>query len=34
VAELALDRERGERARVGHLINNPRTFGLTARTTF
>ena len=28
-AYLALDRERGTRARVGYLTNQPRTFGLT-----
>ncbi len=33
-ALLALDRERGLLARVGYLTNPPRTFGLTARTTF
>jgi iron complex outermembrane receptor protein len=33
-AFLALDRERGLLARVGYLTNQPRTFGLTARTTF
>ncbi len=33
-AFLALDRERGLRARVGYLTNQPRTFGLTARVTF
>jgi iron complex outermembrane receptor protein len=33
-AFLALDRERGLLARVGYLTNPPRTFGLTARTTF
>jgi iron complex outermembrane receptor protein len=30
-ALLALDQERGTRARVGFLINQPRTFGLTTR---
>ncbi|MBA3559615.1 MAG: TonB-dependent receptor [Gemmatimonadaceae bacterium] len=30
-AFLALDRERGTRARVGYLTNQPRTFGLTLR---
>jgi iron complex outermembrane receptor protein len=30
-ALLALDRERGLRARVGYLTNQPRTFGITAR---
>ena len=33
-AFLALDRERGKRARVGYLTNQPRTFGLTARFKF
>jgi iron complex outermembrane receptor protein len=33
-ALLALDRERGLRARVGYLTNQPRTFGITARVTF
>jgi iron complex outermembrane recepter protein len=33
-AFLALDRERGLLARQGFLTNPPRTFGLTARTTF
>lgn len=33
-AFLALDRERGRRARVGFLTNQPRTFGLTARVNF
>jgi len=33
-ALLALDRERGLRARVGFLTNQPRTFGLTARFKF
>ena len=31
LAFLALDRERGKRARVGYLTNQPRTFGVTAR---
>ena len=30
-AFLALDRERGSRARVGYLTNPPRTFGLALR---
>jgi iron complex outermembrane receptor protein len=30
-ALLALDQERGTRARVGYLTNQPRTFGITAR---
>jgi iron complex outermembrane receptor protein len=33
-AFLALDRERGLRARVGYLTNQPRTFGLQARVSF
>jgi len=33
-AYLALDRERGFRARVGYLTNQPRTFGLTSRFDF
>ena len=33
-AYLALDRERGQRARVGYLTNQPRTFGLSARVSF
>ena len=33
-ALLALDQERGTRARVGYLTNQPRTFGLTARFNF
>ena len=33
-AFLALDRERGTRARVGYLTNAPRTFGLSARLSF
>jgi iron complex outermembrane receptor protein len=33
-AFLALDRERGTRARIGYLTNQPRTFGLTARVKF
>jgi iron complex outermembrane receptor protein len=33
-AFLALDRERGLRARVGYLTNQPRTFGLTTRVDF
>ena len=31
IAFLALDQERGSLARVGYLINQPRTFGVTAR---
>lgn len=33
-AFLALDRERGIRARIGYLTNQPRTFGLTNRVDF
>jgi iron complex outermembrane receptor protein len=33
-ALLALDQERGTRARVGYLTNQPRTFGFTARFNF
>ena len=33
-AFLALDRERGLRARVGYLTNQPRTFGITTRVDF
>jgi iron complex outermembrane receptor protein len=33
-AFLALDRERGLRARVGYLTNQPRTFGITTRFDF
>jgi len=33
-AYLSLDRERGTRARIGYLTNQPRTFGITARVTF
>jgi iron complex outermembrane receptor protein len=33
-AFLALDRERGLRARVGYLTNQPRTFGITTRLDF
>jgi iron complex outermembrane receptor protein len=33
-AFLALDRERGQRARVSYLTNQPRTFGVTARVNF
>jgi iron complex outermembrane receptor protein len=33
-ALLALDQERGTRARVGYLTNQPRTIGLTARVNF
>jgi iron complex outermembrane recepter protein len=33
-AFLALDQERGTRARVGYLTNQPRTFGITARFSY
>ncbi len=33
-ALLALDRERGLRARVGYLTNQPRNFGITARFNY
>ena len=33
-AKLALDRERGLRARYGYLTNQPRTIGITARRSF
>ena len=34
IAQIALDRERGNRARVGFLTNPPRTFGVTGRAYF
>jgi iron complex outermembrane receptor protein len=34
LAYLALDQERGTRARVGYLVNQPRTYGITARVSF
>jgi iron complex outermembrane receptor protein len=34
LAFLALDQERGTRARVGYLVNQPRTYGITARFDF
>ncbi len=34
VAQLALDQERGTRARVGYLTNEPRSFGITTRLHF
>ncbi len=34
IAFLALDQERGTRARVGYLTNQPRTFGVTTRINF
>jgi iron complex outermembrane receptor protein len=33
-ALLALDQERGTRARVGFLVNQPRTFGISSRIKF
>lgn len=33
-AQLALDQERGTRARVGYLTNQPRTIGISTRVTF
>ena len=30
-ARLALDQERGTRARVSYLVNQPRTFGVSTR---
>jgi iron complex outermembrane receptor protein len=33
-ALLALDRERGLRARVGYLVNQPRTLGVTLRFNY
>ncbi len=33
-ALLALDQERGTRARVGYLTNQPRTYGITTRVHF
>lgn len=33
-AYLALDQERGTRARVGYLTNQPRTFGISTRVNF
>ena len=34
VAQLAVHQERGNRAAVGFLTNQPRTFGISARTNF
>ncbi len=34
IAYLALDRERGTRARIGYLTNQPRTFGISTRVKF
>ncbi|HVR40528.1 MAG TPA: TonB-dependent receptor, partial [Thermoanaerobaculia bacterium] len=33
-SSLALDQERGTRARVGHLTNQPRTIGISTRVNF
>ena len=33
-AFLSIDRERGTRARVGYLTNQPRTFGVSLRKDF
>ena len=33
-ALLALDQERGTRARVGFLTNQPRTYGVSTRVNF
>jgi outer membrane receptor protein involved in Fe transport len=33
-ARLALDQERGTLARVGFLVNQPRTYGITVRVGF
>ena len=33
-ALLSLDRERGFRARVGYLTNQPRTYGVSLRLNF
>lgn len=33
-AELAIDRERGLRARYGYLVSQPRTIGVTVRQSF
>ena len=33
-ALLSFDRERGTRARIGYLVNQPRTFGVTTRLAF
>jgi iron complex outermembrane receptor protein len=34
LAFLALDQERGTRARIGYLTNQPRTYGITTRVDF
>ena len=33
-ALLSLDQERGTRARIGYLTNQPRTFGIATRVDF
>ena len=33
-ALLSFDRERGTRARIGYLTNQPRTFGIATRLNF
>ncbi len=33
-AFLALDQERGTRARIGYLTNQPRSFGIATRMNF
>ena len=33
-AYLSLDQERGTRARVAYLTNQPRTIGISTRVTF
>ena len=33
-ALLSLDQERGTRARIGYLTNQPRTFGVSTRLNF
>jgi iron complex outermembrane receptor protein len=33
-AKLAIDRERGLRARYGYLVNQPRTYGVSLRKSF
>ena len=33
-ALLSFDQERGTRARIGYLVNQPRTFGISTRLAF
>jgi outer membrane receptor protein involved in Fe transport len=33
-ARLSFDQERGTRARIGYLVNQPRTFGVATRLNF